>query len=163
MVESLYQAAISTLGPMVVICFAAAFSYLLTYCDFAEIMVNFIISISTNPYVVLLLIMLLITILGMFVEVTAALIMMIPMFTSIVNLLGYDPLYFAIVVIITFCIGAITPPVGITLYVSCGIAKLPLKKAIKPIWPFVFIMLGVTVLTVFVPGVATLLPNLLGL
>ena len=163
MVESLYHAAISTLGPMVVICFAAAFSYLLTYCDFAEIMVNFIISISTNPYVVLLLIMLLITILGMFVEVTAALIMMIPMFTSIVNLLGYDPLYFAIVVIITFCIGAITPPVGITLYVSCGIAKLPLKKAIKPIWPFVFIMLGVTVLTVFVPGVATLLPNLLGL
>lgn len=163
MVESLYQAAISTLGPMVVICFAAAFSYLLTYCDFAEIMVNFIISISTNPYVVLLLIMLLITILGMFVEVTAALIMMIPMFTSIVNLLGYDPLYFAIVVIITFCIGAITPPVGITLYVSCGIAKLPLKKAIKPIWPFVFIMLGVTVLIVFVPGVATLLPNLLGL
>ncbi len=163
LVESLYTAAISTMGPMVVICFAAAFSYLLTYNDFGEVCVAFILSISRNPYIVMLLIILLITILGMFVEVTAALIMMIPMFTNLIAQLSFDPLYFAIIVIITFCIGAITPPVGITLYVSCGVAKLPLKKAIKPIWPFVFIMLGVTLLIVFIPDVGILLPNLLGL
>ena len=163
MIESLYTAAISTLGPMVVICFAAAFSYLLTYCDFADICVDFILGMSTNKYIVMLLIILLITILGMFVEVTAALIMMIPVFTSIIAQLGYDPLYFAIIVIITFCIGAITPPVGITLYVSCGVANLPLKDAIKPIWPFVAIMLAVTVAIIFIPGIATFLPNALGL
>lgn len=161
--ESLYSAAIATLGPMVVICFAAAFSYLLTYNNFGDICVGFIMSISTNQYVVMLLIILLIMILGMFVEVTAALIMMIPMFITLSTQLGLDPLYFAIIVIITFCIGAITPPVGITLYVSCGIAKLPLKKAIKPIWPFVAIMLIVTLLIVFIPGIATFLPNVLGL
>ena len=163
LVKSLYTAAIATLGPMVVICFAAAFSYLLTYNNFGDVCVNFIMSISTNQYVVMLLIILLIMILGMFVEVTAALIMMIPMFTTLIGQLGFDPLYFAIIVIITFCIGAITPPVGITLYVSCGVAGLPLKDAIKPFWPFVFIMLTVTVLIVFVPGVATVLPNALGL
>ena len=67
------------------------------------------------------------------------------------------------VVIITFCIGAITPPVGITLYVSCGVANLPLKDAIKPIWPFVGIMLAVTIAIVFVPCIATFLPYALGL
>ena len=163
LINSLYSAAISTLGPMVVICFAAAFSYLLSYNDFGDVCVGFIMSITTNPYLVMLLIILLIMILGMFVEVTAALIMMIPMFTKLVTMIGFDPLYFAIIVIITFCIGAITPPVGITLYVSCGIAKLPLKDAIKPIWPFVFIMLFVVVLIVFIPQIAVFLPNLMGL
>ena len=163
LINSLYASAIATLGPMVVICFASAFSYLLSYNDFGDVCVGFIMSITTNPYLVMLLIILLIMILGMFVEVTAALIMMIPMFTTLVTQIGFDPLYFAIIVIITFCIGAITPPVGITLYVSCGIAKLPLKDAIKPIWPFVFIMLFVTVLIVFIPGIATFLPNVMGL
>lgn len=163
LINSLYSAALSTLGPMVVICFAAAFSYLLSYNNFGDVCVGFIMSITANPYLVMLLIILLIIILGMFVEVTAALIMMIPMFTKLVTMIGFDPLYFAIIVIITFCIGAITPPVGITLYVSCGIAKLPLKDAIKPIWPFVFIMLFVVVLIVFIPGIAVFLPNLMGL
>lgn len=163
LVDSLYQAAVSTLAPMIVICFAAAFAYLLTYANFGTIMVGFITTLTTNKILVMLLLILLIMIIGMFVEVTAALLMMIPMFTTIIATLGFDPLYFAIVIIITFCIGAITPPVGITLYVSCGIAKIPLSDAIKPIWPFVFIMLGVTLLIVFIPGVATLLPNLLGL
>lgn len=163
LINSLYSAALSTLGPMVVICFAAAFSYLLSYNNFGDVCVGFIMSITANPYLVMLLIILLIMILGMFVEVTAALIMMIPMFTKLVTMIGFDPLYFAIIVIITFCIGAITPPVGITLYVSCGIAKLPLKDAIKPIWPFVFIMLFVVVLIVFIPGIAVFLPNLMGL
>jgi C4-dicarboxylate transporter DctM subunit len=93
----------------------------------------------------MLLLILLIMIIGMFVEVTAALLMMIPMFTQVIASLGFNPLYFAIIIIITFCIGAITPPVGITLYVSCGIAKVPLSEAIKPIWPFVFIMLAVAI------------------
>ena len=147
----------------VILRFFSAFSYLLSYNNFGDVCVNFIMSITTNPHLVMLLIIVLIMILGMFVEVTAALIMMIPMFTKLVVQIGFDPLYFAIIVIITFCIGAITPPVGITLYVSCGIAKLPLKEAIKPIWPFVFIMLFVTVLIVFVPGVAVFLPNVMGL
>ncbi|NCB51894.1 MAG: TRAP transporter large permease [Clostridia bacterium] len=163
LVDSLYQSAISTLAPMIVICFASAFAYLLTYANFGTIMVGFITSLTTNQYLVMLLLIVLIMIIGMFVEVTAALLMMIPMFTQVIASLGFDPLYFAIIVIITFCIGAITPPVGITLYVSCGIAKIPLSQAIKPIWPFVFIMLGVAILIVFVPGVATLLPSLLGL
>ena len=68
---------------------------------------------------------------------------------------------FAIIVIIVFCIGAITPPVGITLYVSASVGNLPLRDAIKPIWPFVWIMLAVALLIVFVPDVALLLPNLL--
>ena len=86
---------------------------------------------------------------------------MIPMFTKLIAVMGFDPIWFAIIVIIVFCIGAITPPVGITLYVSCGVAKLPLRDAIKPIWPFVFIMLAVTLLIIFVPQVATLLPSIL--
>lgn len=161
LIDSMYQAAISTLGPMIVICFASAFAYLLSYCNFSDIAVGAIMSISSNKYIVMLLMILLIMLIGMFVEVTAACIMMIPMFTQLINVMGLDPLWFAIIVIIVFCIGAITPPVGITLYVSCGVAKLPLRDAIKPIWPFVFIMLAVTVLIVFVPQVATFLPSLL--
>lgn len=159
--DSLYTSAISTLGPMTVICFASAFSYLLSYCNFSDMAVGAIMSISQNKYIVMLLIIALIMVIGMFVEVTAACIMMIPMFTKLISTMGLDPLWFAIIVIIVFCIGAITPPVGITLYVSCGVAKLPLKDAIKPIWPFVFIMLAVALLIVFVPSVATGLPALL--
>ena len=159
--DSLYQAAISTLGPMIVICFASAFSYLLSYSNFSEKAVGAIMAISQNKYIVMLLVVALIMLIGMFVEVTAACIMMIPMFTKLIAVMGFDPIWFAIIVIIVFCIGAITPPVGITLYVSCGVAKLPLRDAIKPIWPFVFIMLAVTLLIIFVPQVATLLPSIL--
>lgn len=159
--ESLYQAAISTLGPMIVICFASAFSYLLSYSNFSEKTVGAIMAISQNKYIVMILVVALIMLIGMFVEVTAACIMMIPMFTKLITMMGFDPIWFAIIVIIVFCIGAITPPVGITLYVSCGVAKLPLRDAIRPIWPFVFIMLAVTLLIIFVPQVATLLPSML--
>ena len=161
LIDSLYQAAISTLGPMIVICFASAFSYLLSYCNFADNAVGAIMAISSNKYVVVILIIILIMIIGMFVEVTAACIMMIPMFTKLIAVMGLNPLWFAIIVIIVFCIGAITPPVGITLYVSASVGNLPLRDAIKPIWPFVWIMLAVALLIVFVPDVALLLPNLL--
>ncbi len=161
LIDSLYQAAISTLGPMIVICFASAFSYLLSYCNFADNAVGAIMAISSNKYIVMLLIIALIMIIGMFVEVTAACIMMIPMFTKLISIMGLDPLWFAIIVIIVFCIGAITPPVGITLYVSSSVANLPLRDAIKPIWPFVWIMLAVALVIVFVPDVALLLPNIL--
>jgi tripartite ATP-independent transporter DctM subunit len=163
LVDSLYQAAQSTLAPMIVICFAAAFAYLLTYANFGTVTVSAITAITTNKYLIMILLILLITLIGMFVEVTAALIMMIPMFTTVIATFGYDPLYFAIIAIITFCIGAITPPVGITLYVSCGIAKIPLSEAMRPIWPFAFIMLSVTLAIVFIPGIATWLPSILGL
>ena len=77
--------------------------------------------------------------------------------------MGYDDLHFAMIVVLTFILGGITPPVGITLYVACGVGNTSFSEAVKYIWPFVIIILLVIALVVFFPEITLFLPKLMGL
>lgn len=161
LLECTHDAVSSSAQPMIIIAFASLFGYVLTYYGLGSLIGNFMMSITTNKYVVLLLIFAIIYIAGMFVESTAVLLILVPVFSPLITLFNFDPLHFAIVCIISLVLGGISPPVGIVMYVVSSVTKTDLSRIIRHIWPFVFIFSLGVILVIFVPQVALFIPNLL--
>lgn len=83
----------------------------------------------------------------------------VPVLFPIGNIVGLDPIFFAIIIMITILVGTITPPVGLQLFIAAGIAKVPVTKVV--IWPFVLVMVALLIVFTFVPEFITLVPKLL--
>lgn len=157
----LVNAAVSTAVPSLAIATATIFSWMLAREQFPNIVVNLFYHISNNPQVILLVIVAFLLVLGMFVEAVAAMIMLIPVFQPLVLNFGFDPLHFAMVVILAIIIGGLTPPVGMLLYIVAGIAKAKMSELIRPVWKFVGVILLAIILIIFIPGIVTWLPRVL--
>jgi tripartite ATP-independent transporter DctM subunit len=115
------------------------------------------------PYLVLIIILLIYFILGTFIEMIPLILLTIPMFYPVVvDVLGYDPIWFGVIIVMVVAIGVITPPVGINVYVVKGVSKdIPLEVIFRGVWPFIFAAcVGIFLLIVF-PQIATFLPNLM--
>ncbi|KJS49478.1 MAG: C4-dicarboxylate ABC transporter permease, partial [Peptococcaceae bacterium BRH_c23] len=115
------------------------------------------------PFVVMSLILLIYVIMGFVMDALALILLTVPIFyPTVVNTLGYDPIWFGVIIVLVAGAGVITPPVGINVYVIKGIAPdVPLEKIFKGIWPFLYAIIALIVLLMVVPEVATFLPNLL--
>lgn len=146
---------------MLVIGVASVFGYLLTRWHFPDIVLGFLQSFSTTPAVIVAEIMLFLIVLGGFVDVTPMLIMFGPALAAIGGRLGYDPVHFGVLMVMTALIGAVTPPVATLLFVSCGIARIPLSRIVRPVWIFVLPLVAVAFLTAFVPPLVTMIPRLI--
>lgn len=155
------ESAITSATTMYVIGSAQIMGWILAREQFPQIIVNSLLSISNNKTVIFLLILLVLFILGFFVDATALLIILAPVFAPVVAKFGYDPIHFAVVVIMMLLVGGVTPPVGVLLFISCGIAKIKLTQASKMIWPFVTAMIVIILLCVFIPPLITFVPNVI--
>lgn len=93
---------------------------------------------------------------------TPAIILVTPILTPIAIALGIDPLHFGLVVVINLIVGLITPPVGLCLFIACGIAKISLERISKAVLPFVLVEIAVLFLITYVPSICLFLPKLLG-
>jgi TRAP-type C4-dicarboxylate transport system permease large subunit len=111
----------------------------------------------------MLLILGLMLIVGMFMDIAAAHIILGPILHPLAVSLGYHPLHFGIIMVLALNIALMTPPVGACLFVACGISKLTLEQISREIWPFIVVEIGVLFLITFVPDIAMFLPRLLGL
>ncbi len=118
---------------------------------------------SRNPYIFLLFINILYLILGCLLETGASIFLTIPLLFPIATKLGIDPVHFNLIVTINLCIGFITPPVGLCLYVLCGITKLPLERVARSVVPFLVVEVAVLFLVTYVPDIALVLPRLVGM
>ncbi|MDI1245820.1 MAG: TRAP transporter large permease subunit, partial [Rhodoferax sp.] len=118
-------------------------------------------SISTNKYVIIILINVLLLIVGMFMETIAALIILFPPLLAVAVGVGIDPIHFATFAVLNLMIGLTTPPVGICLFVCANIAKAPLSSVIKEVLPFLAGNLVVLMLVSFIPQLSLWLPNML--
>jgi tripartite ATP-independent transporter DctM subunit len=152
--------AITTAVVLGILATAGAFSWLLAYLDFNEIVFKLLTSISTNPTIVLLVLMALILGLTMFVECLAVLILLMPVFVYICGQFGFNPYYFGLLMVMTIQIGAVTPPVGVLLYVATGIAENTFDDTLKYITPFILTLIIVLLLIVLCPPLATWIPGL---
>ena len=88
-------------------------------------------------------------------------IILIPVLSPMSLSMGMDPIHFATVVVVGIVIGTITPPMGLLLYVTCGVVEAPLRTVTRIIWVFVAAMVAVLLLTAYVPAITTFLPTLL--
>jgi len=145
---------------LLIVGMATLFGWILAVNKFPQLAINLLLVISHNPTVIMLLIIGFLLIVGCFVETVAALIIFTPFLYPICTQFGYDPIHFALVVIMTLLIGQVTPPLGILLFLSSAMTQVKVKESLKFIGPFI-IMLTVAVLCVaFVPGFVLLIPRL---
>ena len=142
---------------------SSAMSWVMAYTGIPAAISNAIMSISTNKYVILLLMNLVLLVVGMFLDITPACLIFTPIFLPIVQSLGMDLVQFGVVLTFNMCMGTMTPPVGSVLFVSCGISKVPIERVFKPLLPYVGALLMVLLLVTFVPAVSLALPRLMGL
>jgi TRAP-type C4-dicarboxylate transport system permease large subunit len=117
---------------------------------------------TADPMVFLLLTMLLLVIVGMFLESNAAYIMLVPLFVPIANAFGLDPLWFGFLFMFNLVIGMMTPPVGVLFFVMSGITRVPMGAIIRESMPFVVYQFALLLLCVAFPPIVTALPRALG-
>ena len=157
--EILAEAVEMTAIPVLILAAASAFGFLLTMHGFGPLAVGFLKQFNLSPIMLLLAVVVLLMIVGMFLDGMAALLIFVPVFMPLVPAYGLDQIHFALIVIVTIMIGTITPPVGLQLYIAASIGKIPLNKV--TVWPFVWVMVAVDLALVFYPPLVTFLPNLL--
>lgn len=145
--------------PMIIISFASLLAYVLTFYDLGTVVGTVMNNFTNNGNMVLIMIFIIIFIAGMFIESTAILLMLVPFFSPLISVYGFDPIHFATVCIISLVLGGITPPVGIVMYVVSSVTHTELKSIIRHIWPFIAIFSVGVLLVIFIPQVSTWLPG----
>jgi tripartite ATP-independent transporter DctM subunit len=118
---------------------------------------------GNNKYLIILILNIFLIIVGMFMDITAALIILAPILAPLATDVGMDPLHFGVMMCINLNIGLITPPVGACLFVATSISKLRYEEVIREVWPFILVEVGVLFLLAYVPPVTLYVPQLLGL
>lgn len=155
------RAASSSAMLMMIMGISNIYSYIFARENLAETIKNFMLSISHDPAVVVFIIIVLMLIIGCFMETLAATAVILPIVYPIITGLGVDPLLFGVLFSISTVVGALTPPVGLYLFLSMNIADAPFRKAISYTAPVVLIILVVMLLMWFFPPIVTFVPNLL--
>lgn len=155
------SAALTTASTMFVLASAQALGWILARAQFPQMVVNMLLGVSDNGTIIFLLILLFLFFLGFFMDGTAAMIILIPVFLPVIAQYGWNPIQFADCIIMMLLVGAVTPPVGVLLFICCGIAKISIAQAAKAVYPFVFGEIAVIILCVFVPQLITFIPHLL--
>jgi tripartite ATP-independent transporter DctM subunit len=144
--------------PMFIVAASAVFGFMLTIHGLGEILGGLLHGVTDSPTVFLLLVVVLLTIVGLFLDGIPALLIFVPVLLPLAQLYQVDPLHFALIVIIVIMIGTVTPPIGLQLYIAAAIARVPIGKVVA--WPFVWAMTLVVVLLVFFPQLVTFVPRL---
>lgn len=146
---------------MLVMSTAKLFSMILVMNNIPDMITNAFLSVSNNKYIVLFMINILLLIVGCFMEISAACIILAPILVPVVVKLGVDPVQFGMIMCVNLAIGLATPPVGPTLYVACRIAKISLEQITKAILPYIIASVCALLVITYIPQVSLFLPNLL--
>jgi tripartite ATP-independent transporter DctM subunit len=156
------RAAVTSAMVGALIAFASIITYLMTVDLLPQKLSGLLLGLTSDPLVFMLLVTLLLLVVGMFLESNAAYIMLVPLLHPIALLYGLDPLHFGFLFVLNLVIGMLTPPVGVVLFVVCGVTKVPMRQMVANVWPFILLMYGVLILCTLFPAVVTTLPRALG-
>jgi TRAP-type C4-dicarboxylate transport system permease large subunit len=137
-------------------------SWIMSYENIPQNVSAGLLSLSDNPVVILLVINFILLFVGVFMDMTPAVLIFTPIFLPIVtSQLGMDPIHFGIIIVLNLCVGLCTPPVGSVLFIGCSVANLKIEQVIRPLLPMFIIMIVVLMLVTYIPSISLWLPNLL--
>ena len=137
-------------------------SFVMSFTGLPSAIGNALISVSSNKYVILLIINLVLLVVGCFMDITPAVLIFTPIFLPVVQSFGMDPIHFGIMMVMNLGIGNITPPVGSALFSGCSVADMDMEDMIKPILPFYAAIFVALMLVAYVPWFSMALPTLFG-
>lgn len=157
-----FSSAVSSSGMIMIIMGAAnVFAYVLSREMIPQKALTFLLGFADNRALLWLLFLLFFFVVGMFMEVAAAIMVLVPILMPALNALGFDLVHFGVVMVLMLGVGLITPPVGMCLFVGSNVSGLPLNKVIKATVPYIIPVVIVVLICTYCPDLVLFLPNLL--
>lgn len=161
--QLILESVVTTSIVLLLIGFSVGMSWAMTNADIPYMISDALMGVSENPVVILLLINIVLLIVGIFMDMTPAVLIFTPIFLPIAEDLGMNPVHFGIMMVANLCIGLLTPPVGSALFVGCSISGVKIQQLIKPLLPFYAALLIALMMIVYIPPISLFIPQLLGL
>ena len=160
MLDAAYETIRASAGILLIVAVAALFGWILSVESVPQKLTGLMLSVSTNPYVLLLIVNVLLIIVGMFLDSTTAILVIAPIIAKPLVAAGVDPVHLGMVVVFNLMIGLLTPPMGLALFLVADIAKVTMKDVLREMLPY-YIPLGITLLLItYIPGITTWIPRL---
>jgi len=160
----LKQAFINTIKTLSIIMYligiSAAFGWLVAYLQVPATVANAIFSLTSNKFLILLLINIFLLVCGCFMDMISTILIVTPILMPIVTAIGLSPIHFGVIMIFNLGIGLLTPPVGVILFVTSAITGLKIEKLSKALLPFYIVMILSLLVVTYIPEIAMFLPNM---
>jgi len=137
-------------------------SWIMAYENIPQNITEILLSISDSKIVILLIINLILLFVGIFMDMTPAVLIFTPIFLPVVTKLGMNPTHFGIIMVLNLCIGLCTPPVGSVLFVGVGVAGTTIRKVVRPLLPLFIAMIVALIFVTYVPSLSLWLPGVFG-
>jgi TRAP-type C4-dicarboxylate transport system permease large subunit len=118
--------------------------------------------VAPSPWLFLLIVNIFLLIVGCLMDLSASMIMFVPILAPIAISYGIDPLHFGFIVVLNLVIGLLTPPVGVCLFVASGIARISMERLVRAVWPFLLWQIVILLLVTYVPAISMWVPWLFG-
>jgi tripartite ATP-independent transporter DctM subunit len=138
-------------------------SWVMSAEDIPQLISEFMLTLSDNKWVILIVINIILLLVGTFMDITPAVLIFTPIFLPVVTKVGVDPVHFGMIMVVNLCIGLCTPPVGSLLFVGVSIAKISLTQVLRPLLPFFLAMVIALALITLFPEITLFLPRIFDL
>nr|WP_272213630.1 TRAP transporter large permease [Marinicella sp. W31]MDC2879591.1 TRAP transporter large permease [Marinicella sp. W31] len=155
------ESAITTAVVLLMIGCSIAMSRAMAFGNIPNMISDFMLGLSDNPIMILLILNVVLLVVGTFMDMTPALLIFTPILMPVVQKLGMDPVQFGVMMTLNLCVGICTPPVGSALFIGCSVGGTTIPKVIKPLIPFFLTLIAVLMLVTYVPAISLGLPRLL--
>ena len=158
----LIDSSVTTAIVLLLVATSSSLSWVMSYGNLPQAISETLLALSNNPIVILIMINLVLLAVGVFMDITPAILIFTPIFLPVVESIGIDATHFGIIMILNLCIGLCTPPVGNLLFVGASVAGISFQKVLKPMLPLYIVMLFVLLLVTIFPQISLWLPSLFG-
>lgn len=148
---------------LTLIAFAASIGYLMALMQVPAKVTAFFLTLSSNKYVILFLINILLLVLGCLIDMAPNILICAPILLPVVAKFGVDPVHFGMIMLLNLGIGLCHPPVGSIIFVGCAVGKVSMEEVVRRIWPFYAVMFAVLMLVTYFPALSLWLPHMLGI
>lgn len=138
-------------------------SWILAFTKIPDLIASGLLSVSSNPVIILLIINVILLVLGTFMDPTPAILIFTPIFLPIVESFGMNPVHFGVMMTFNLSIGCITPPVGAILFTGCKVSNISIERVIKTLLPYFAATVFVLLLVTFIEPLSLWLPTMAGL
>ncbi len=159
----LVDASRTTAIVMLLVAVSTALSFVMSFARIPDLIASSVLGFTDSPAVVMLIMLIILLVVGTFMDPTPAILIFVPIFLPITTELGIDPIHLGTAFVMALSIGVITPPVGNVLFVGARVARLRIEPVISRLWPFLVAILIALIVVAYIPALSTWLPTTMGL
>jgi C4-dicarboxylate transporter, DctM subunit len=155
------NAAIMTAQVLIIYVFSCVFTFVLIIYNIPQFVTETLLAMTSNPYVLLAILNAFMLLLGCFLDPLSGIAIMVPLVMATIKTLGISPVHFGVMMVFNLCMGLLTPPIGMSLFLAANIAETSVEDTVRELIPFLIALTAVLTVITYVPQTVTWLPDLL--